>query len=143
MIGPFTMTPEILARITSARGLRDLSDAARHVLATTSETISPAERIKRARELREMANAVVDLVVLGEALGGASWEEITQALGRRDARTVVGEYEDAVAAWEAMPEDEQRAAAAGSEDLDAWYARHREDIDPAVESPITDLQNRR
>ncbi|MEU5748253.1 hypothetical protein ABZ804_22275 [Streptomyces sp. NPDC047726] len=137
------MTPEILARIVTARGMRDLSDAARHALATTSDTISPAERIEQARRLRQMANSIVDLVVLSEALGGASWEEITQALGRRDTGTVSGEYEDAVAAWQSMPEDEQQAAAEGSEDLDAWYSRHREDIDPTVESPITDLQNRR
>ncbi|MFE6185448.1 hypothetical protein ACFQ6U_13585 [Streptomyces sp. NPDC056465] len=137
------MTPEILARIVTARGMRDLSDAARNALAKTSDTISPAERIEQARELRQMANAIVDLVVLGEALGGASWEEITQALNRRDPGSVAGEYEGAVAEWQAMPEDERQAAAEGAEYLDAWFARHREDIDPAVERPVGDLHNRR
>lgn len=74
------MTPEILARIATARAARDLSDLARLALADTATTASPAERIERARRLRQVANEVVDLVVLAEALGGASWEEIAKAL---------------------------------------------------------------
>ncbi|MDV6291246.1 hypothetical protein R2F25_38190 [Streptomyces sp. UP1A-1] len=92
--------------------------------------------------LRQMANNIVDLVVLSEALGGASWEEITQAMNRRDADTVQGEYADSVAAWEAMPEDQMTAAAEGFEDLDRWYARHREDQDPELPTPVADLLNR-
>ncbi|MGW2550137.1 hypothetical protein [Streptomyces sp. NPDC001635] len=136
------MTPEILARITAARAARDLSDLARQAVGATAAPMSPAERIHAARRIRQMANELVDYAVLAEALAGASWEEITEALNRRDPRTVEGEYADAAADWQAMPEDEMTAAAEGTEDLDAWYGRHREDHDPAVESPITDLRNR-
>ncbi|MFE6639487.1 hypothetical protein ACFVFT_38765 [Streptomyces tendae] len=136
------MTPEILARIATARGYRDLSDLARQALASAAAPNSPAERIETARRLRQMANEIVDLVVLGEALGGASWEEITHALNRRDPGTVAREYADSVADWEAMPEDQMAAAAEGFEDLDDWYARHREDQDPELPTPVADLLNR-
>jgi hypothetical protein len=136
------MTPEILARITAARAARDLSDLARQAVGTTAESTSPAERIERARRLRLMANQVVDLIVLAEALGGADWPEITQALGRRDADTVGEEFADAVAEWSGLTEEAADAAAAGVEDLDAWYARHREDHDPDLEKPVADLLNR-
>lgn len=142
MIGPFHMTPEILARIATARGYRDLSDLARQALAATATTTSPTERIENARRLRQMVNEIVDLVVLGEALGGAPWEEITQALNRRDPGTVEREYADSVADWEALPEEQMAAAAEGSEDLDRWYARHREDQDPELTTPVADLLNR-
>src|SRR4051794_20958818 len=81
MIGPF-MRPEILARIAAARAARDLSDLARQAVGATSETISSTERIQRARRLRQMVNEYVDLVVLGEALTGADWQEISKALNR-------------------------------------------------------------
>ncbi|MFF4902289.1 hypothetical protein [Streptomyces sp. NPDC001068] len=136
------MEPEILARITTARAARDLSDLARQTVATTAETTSPADRILQARRLRQLANEIVDRVVLAEALGGASWQEITEALNRQDPDTVRGEYEDAVAEWEAMPEDQKAAAADGLEALDAWYKRHREDQDPKLATPVADLLNR-
>ncbi|MEE1764432.1 hypothetical protein [Streptomyces sp. SP18BB07] len=141
MIGP-TMTPEILARITTARAARDLSDLARQALATTAENTSVTERIKTARRLRQLANEFVDRVVLAEALAGADWTEIAKALNRRDPGTVEGEYADAVAEWSAFTEAEADEAAAGVEDLDAWYARHREDHDPDLEKPVADLMNR-
>lgn len=137
------MTPEILARITAARAARDLSDLARQAVGTTAETISPGERIQNARRLRKMANDIVDLVVLAEALAGADWREITDALSpRMDPGTVEEEYADAVAEWAATTEAEADEAATGLEDLDAWYARHREDHDPHVEKPVADLLNR-
>ncbi|CAM5235227.1 hypothetical protein [Streptomyces griseomycini] len=137
------MTPEILARIATARALRDLSDLARQEVAATAEPLSPAERIRRARRLRQMTNEIIDRVVLAEALAGASWEEIAGALGLRDPGTVEREYAEDVAEWAALPEDEMEAEAEGAEDLDAWYARHREDHDPTAPSPVTDLLNRR
>jgi hypothetical protein len=136
------MTPEILARITAARAARDLSDLARQAVGTTAENISATERIQNARRLRQMANEFVDLIVLAEGLVGAEWAEITQALGRGDATTVEGEYADAVAEWSALAEAEADEAGAGAEDLDAWYARHREDHDPDLEKPVADLLNR-
>ncbi|MFI5990303.1 hypothetical protein ACIBAC_00415 [Streptomyces sp. NPDC051362] len=136
------MTPEILARITTARAAHDLSDLARQAVAATAETTDPAERIIQARRLRQLANEVVDRVVLAEALGGASWQEITDALNRQDADTVRREYEDAVAQWNAMSEEEKAAAAEGFEDVDRWYARHREDYDPPLSTPVADLLNR-
>ncbi|MFG2408733.1 hypothetical protein ACGFR8_31205 [Streptomyces brevispora] len=143
MIGP-TMTPEILARITAARAARDLSDLARQAVGTTAETISPAERIRSARRLRKMANDLVDLVVLAEALAGADWPEITGALSPRlDPDTVKEEYAESVAEWAATTEAEAEEAGAGLEDLDSWYARHREDHDPDLEKPVADLLNRR
>ncbi|MGA5127748.1 hypothetical protein ACPCAG_31155 [Streptomyces pseudogriseolus] len=134
------MRPEILARIAAARAARDLSDLARQAVGTTAETTSPSERIRRARELRQMVNAYVDLVVLGEALAGADWQEISGALNRRDPATVEAEYADAVAEWSALPES--AAEDEGVEDLDDWYARHREDHDPDLEKPVADLLNR-
>ncbi|MFC9280947.1 hypothetical protein [Streptomyces collinus] len=135
------MTPEILARITAARAARDLSDLARQAVGTTAETISPAERIRRARELRQMVNAYVDLVVLSEALAGADWQEIAAALSpQRDPETVRAEYADAVAEWSGFAEAD--ADDEGVEGLDAWYARHREDHDPDLEKPVADLLNR-
>lgn len=137
------MTPEILARITAARAARDLSDLARQAVGATAETISPGERIQNARRLRKMANDIVDLVVLAEALAYADWREITAAVSpRMDPGAVEEEYADAVAEWAATTEAEADAAAAGFEDLDAWYARHREDHDPHVEKPVADLLNR-
>lgn len=135
------MTPEILARITAARAARDLSDLARQALGATAENISTTERIEKARRLRQMANEFVDLVVLAEALAGAGWPEIAQALNRRDPVTVEGEYADAVAEWSTLTEAEGDEGA-GAEDLDAWYARHREDHDPDLEKPVADLLNR-
>ncbi|MGW2496281.1 hypothetical protein ACWCV2_17485 [Streptomyces pseudogriseolus] len=134
------MRPEILARIAAARAARDLSDLARQAVGTTAETTGPSERIRRARELRQMVNAYVDLVVLGEALAGADWQEISGALNRRDPATVEAEYADAVAEWSALPES--AAEDEGVEDLDDWYARHREDHDPDLEKPVADLLNR-
>lgn len=136
------MTPEILARIATARAARDLSDLARQAVATTAETTSPTERIHRARELRELANQLVDLVALAEAFGGASWDEITEALGRRDPGTVEREFADAVAEWGGKSEADLERRAAGYEALDEWYARHREDQDPEVSTPVADLLNR-
>ncbi|MYW67118.1 hypothetical protein GTY65_24060 [Streptomyces sp. SID8379] len=133
------MTPENLARLASARAHRDLSDLARQGVGAISETATPAERIAAARHLRVMVNELVDLVVLGEALGGASWEEISQALKRRDPGTVEGEYEEAVAEWKAAPASAYEGAEGDARDLDAWYRRHREDFDPAAESPVSDL----
>ncbi|MFJ4880082.1 hypothetical protein ACIP93_33410 [Streptomyces sp. NPDC088745] len=136
------MTPEILARITTARAARDLSDLARQSVASTAAAINPAERLQNARRLRQMATQLVDTLVLAEALGGTSWEEITEALGRRDPGTVAREYAEDVAGWEAMPEGQMVAAAEGFEDLDAWYVRHREDQDPELATPVADLLNR-
>lgn len=141
------MTPEILARIATARAARDLSDLARQEVAATAEPLSSAERIRKARRLRQMANELVDRVVLAEALAGASWEEIAAALGPkglgRDPGTVEREYAEDVAEWAARSEEEMEAEAEGAGDLDAWYDLHREDHDPATASPVTDLLNRR
>ncbi|QOV40138.1 hypothetical protein IM697_18090 [Streptomyces ferrugineus] len=142
MIGPFHMTPEILARVASARAARDLSDLARQAVATTAQTASPTERIREARRLRELANQVVELVVLAEALGGASWEEITDALGRREPGTVEREFAEDVAEWGAKTEEELECAAEGHDAIDEWYARHREDQDPERPAPVADLLNR-
>ncbi|MER6109254.1 hypothetical protein [Streptomyces hirsutus] len=136
------MTPEILARITAARAARDLSDLARQAVGTTAETTSTAERIETARRLRHMANQIVDLVVLAEALAGAEWSEITEALGRIEPGTVKAEYADAVAEWSSLTEAEATESAADIEDMDAWYARHREDHDPDLEKPVANLLNR-
>jgi hypothetical protein len=136
------MTPEILARIATARAARDLSDLARQAVATTAETTSPTERIREARRLRELANQVVDLAVLAESFGGASWEEITAALGRREPGTVEREFAADVAEWGEKSEAELERAAEGYEALDEWYARHREDQDPEVSTPVADLLNR-
>lgn len=136
------MTPEILARIATARAARDLSDLARLALADTATTASPAERIERARRLRQVANEVVDLVVLAEALGGASWEEIAKALSRQDPGTVEREFAADVAEWSSQSEAELERAAEGSGALDEWYARHREEQDPMIPTPVADLLNR-
>lgn len=135
------MTPEILARITAARAARDLSDLARQTVGTTAETISPAERIRNARRLRKMANDIIDRVVLAEALAGAEWPEITAALGRLDPATVQDEYAEALNEWRSYGDDTDEEVV-GVEDLDAWYARHREDHDPDLEKPVADLLNR-
>ncbi|MCD9903233.1 hypothetical protein LUR56_31275 [Streptomyces sp. MT29] len=137
------MTPEILARITAARAARDLSDLCRQAVGTTAEAGSPAERIESARRLRKMANDYVDYIVLAEALAGADWDEITSALRRASPSSVAAEYADAVAEWAALTEAESEQAAAGLEELDAWYARHREDHDPDRQKPVADLLNRR
>lgn len=134
------MNPEIQARIAAARAARDLSDLARQAVGTTAETTSATERIQRARQLRQMVNGYVDRVVLAEALAGADWQEITEALNRRDPTTVEEEYADAVAEWSAFSEVD--AEDEGAQDLDDWYARHREDHDPDLEKPVADLLNR-
>jgi hypothetical protein len=141
MMGPI-MKPEILARITAGRAARDISDLARQAVGTTAEPMSPTERIETVRRMRQMVNAYLDTVVLAEALAGASWTEITQALGRRDPGTVEEEYAQALAEWDSFTEDEADEAAGDAEDLDAWYARHCEDHDPDLEKPVADLLNR-
>ncbi|MFE4575743.1 hypothetical protein [Streptomyces chartreusis] len=136
------MTPEILARIATARAARDLSDLARQFVATTAQPANPTERIRRARELRELVNQLVGLTVLAEAFGGASWEEITAALGRQDSDTVEREFAEDVAEWGGKSEEELQRAAEGHDALDKWYARHREDQDPEGSTPVADLFNR-
>ncbi|MGP4048279.1 hypothetical protein [Streptomyces sp. 2A115] len=142
MIGPFHMTPEILARIATARAARDLSDLARLLLADTATATSSPQRIEKARRLRQVANEVVDLVVLAEVLAGASWDEITEALGRRDPGTVEREFAEDVAEWSSKSEEELERAAEGYPALDKWYGRHREDQDPELSTPVADLLNR-
>ncbi|MEU6460352.1 hypothetical protein [Streptomyces sp. NPDC046976] len=137
------MTPEILARIATARAARDLSDLARQTVAAIAQPSSPAERIEQARLLRKLAGDVVDLVVLAEALSGTSWEEIANALRRLDPDTVEGEFAQDVADWSSMPEAALARGAEGFEALDAWYARHREDPDPELPTPVADLLNPR
>lgn len=137
------MTPEILARIAVARAARDLSDLARQAVGTTAQPASTAERIEQARRLRNLAGDIVDLVVLAEALGGASWEEITEALHRLDPGTVEREFAEDVAEWSNTPEEQLQRAADGHDALDEWYAQHREDQDPSLETPVADLLNRR
>ncbi|MET8696816.1 hypothetical protein ABZV65_30250 [Streptomyces bauhiniae] len=131
------MTPEILARVSAARTARDLSDLARQALGAAAEDSTPAERIEQARRLRMMAVQYVDRIVLAEALGGAGWDELAVALGRRDPDTVEEDYADAVTEW-AEDADAPRAAD-GYEALDAWYERHREDHDPQTSTPVADL----
>ncbi|MFG2141816.1 hypothetical protein [Streptomyces sp. NPDC048650] len=133
------MNSESLAHVASARAHRDLSDLARQGVGGISSGASTRERIEEARRLRVLANELVDLVVLGEVLCGASWEEITQALHRRDAGTVQAEYEDAVREWEATPAEAFDGLDGDARDLDAWYRQHREDTDPPAEDPVFDL----
>ncbi|MFD9394956.1 hypothetical protein ACFWBB_30785 [Streptomyces sp. NPDC060000] len=136
------MTPEILARIATARAARDLSDLARQFVATTAQPTNPTERIRKARELRELVNQLVDLTVLAEAFGGAPWEDVTAALGRQDPGTVKREFADDIAEWGGKSEEELERGAAGHEAIDEWYARHREDLDPEASTPVDDLLNR-
>ncbi|MEU5425537.1 hypothetical protein AB0H73_08000 [Streptomyces olivoreticuli] len=133
------MTSENLARLAAARAHRDLSDLARQGVGGISSAAGACERIEAARRLRVMVNELLDLVVLGEALGGEPWEELTRALHRRDAGTVRAEYDEAVTQWEAVPATELQGAEADARDLDAWYRRHREDADPPAENPVSDL----
>ncbi|MGA5135162.1 hypothetical protein ACPCTO_35830 [Streptomyces olivoreticuli] len=84
-------------------------------------------------------NELFDLVVLGEALSGEPWEEITRSLCRRDVETVRAEYDEAVAQWEAVPATALQGAEVDARGLDAWYRQHREDTDPPAENPASDL----
>ncbi|MGC5042519.1 hypothetical protein ACLQ16_04280 [Streptomyces albidoflavus] len=133
------MTPETLARLAVARAHRDLSDLARQGVGGSSSGAGARERIESARRLRVMVNELVDLVVLGEALGGTSWEEITRALRRMDAATVRAEYEDAVSEWRGTPAGQAQKAIDEARGLDAWYRQHREDADPSAGNPVSDL----
>ncbi|WP_370419025.1 hypothetical protein AB8O64_11260 [Streptomyces sp. QH1-20] len=133
------MTSENLARLAAARAHRDLSDLARQGVGDISSVTGACERIEAARRLRVMVNELLDLVVLGEALGGEPWEEITRALRRRDAETVRVEYAEAVNQWKAAPATALYGAKGDAEDLDAWYRRHREDADPLAANPVSDL----
>jgi hypothetical protein len=142
MIGP-AMTPEILARIAAARAARDLADLARQAVGTAAETSSVTERILAARRLRKVAADIMDLTVLAEVLAGAGWIEVTEAMGRLDPGTVEAEFKDAVAEWGGFTDEAMEAAVSDIEGLDAWYARHREDHDPAARKPVADLLHRR
>ncbi|MEU1311072.1 hypothetical protein ABZ419_19580 [Streptomyces cinnamoneus] len=133
------MTSENLARLAVARAHRDLSDLARQGVGSISSAAGTRERIEAARRLRVMVNELLDLVVLGEALDGEQWEEITSALRRRDVETVRAEYAEAVTQWQAVPATAIQGAEGDARDLDAWYRRHREDADPPVENPVSDL----
>ncbi|MCX4677593.1 hypothetical protein OG413_20185 [Streptomyces sp. NBC_01433] len=135
------MDPETLARLAATRAHRDLSDLARQGVGSISSGPGVGERIEAARRLRVLVNELVDLVVLSEALGGASWEEITRALRRLGAGTVQAEYEEAVREWRAGPAERQ-VAVDDARDLDTWYLRHREDTDPPVEKPASELLQR-
>ncbi|OEJ21004.1 hypothetical protein [Streptomyces subrutilus] len=136
------MTPEILARITAARAARDLSDLARQVVGASATPATPADRLIAARRLRQLANALVDYTVVAEALSGTSWESMAAALSRHDAATLQGEYEDSVEDWAALDAGVLDEGAQSAPDLDAWYLRHREDADPAGETPVSDLLDR-
>ncbi|MFE0058645.1 hypothetical protein [Streptomyces sp. NPDC059003] len=132
------MASATVARLVAARAHRDLSDLARLGVGTISSEQSCRERIEAARRLRVLANELVDLVVLAEALGGATWQEITKALQRRDAATVQAEYEDDVQEWQSAPA-EPFDGIDDAQGLDAWYRVHREDSDPPAENPVSDL----
>lgn len=97
------------------------------------------ERIEAARRLRVLVDELVDLVVLGEALSGTSWEDITQALHRRDAATVQAEYEDAVNEWRRVPAEGFEGDDSDARTLDAWCQAHREVTDPSAKNPVSDL----
>ncbi|RZU28185.1 hypothetical protein EV284_6351 [Streptomyces sp. BK022] len=131
------MTPEILARVSAARTVRDLSDLARQTLGAIAEDSTPAERIDQARRLRLLAVEYVDRIVLAEALGGTGWEDLAAALGRRDPDTVEADYADDVAEWSAATD--AGSVLDGYEALDAWYDRHREDHDPQTSTPVRNL----
>ncbi|GHG80125.1 hypothetical protein [Streptomyces griseocarneus] len=133
------MTSENLARLAAARAHRDLSDLARQGVGSISSAVVARERIEAARRLRVMVNDLLDLVVLGEALGGEPWEEITCALCRRDVGAVRAEYDDAITQWQAVPATALHGVVGDARDLDAWYRRHREDTDPPAENPVSDL----
>ncbi|MGI5337642.1 hypothetical protein ACQEVS_09725 [Streptomyces sp. CA-181903] len=129
------MTPETLARLAAARAHRDLSDLARQGVGGIGCAAGARERIEAARRLRVTVTGLLDLVVLG----GEPWEGIARALCRRDVETVRAEYAEAVPYWQVAPATVLREAAGEARDLDAWYRRHREDIDPPVENPVFDL----
>ncbi|MFE7072543.1 hypothetical protein ACFU96_20930 [Streptomyces sp. NPDC057620] len=133
----------MLARIAAARADRDLSDYARQMVGITAVGAPAAECIRAARQMRLLATQIVDLTVLAERLAGASWQEITDALGRQDAAVVEDEYADAITEWQAKSEEQMKREAAGFPELDDWYVRHREDHDPHTSTPVADLLNRR
>ncbi|MGG2460110.1 hypothetical protein ACO0M4_09870 [Streptomyces sp. RGM 3693] len=133
------MTPETVARLTVVRAYRDLSNLARHGVGNSLSGAGARERIEEARRLRVLANALVDLVVLSEALAGTPWQVITQALNRSDAETVQGEYAEAVTAWQAVPAEAFEGIGGDARDLDTWYRAHRDDSDPVAQNPASDL----
>lgn len=136
------MTPEMLARITAARGCRDLSDLARQEVGTTAAPADPAARLMGARRLRVLANEIVDRIVVAEALAGTPWSEIADALGR-DRGTLEAEYGESVEEWRSLTEAEAEAAAGDVAALDSWYVRHQEEGDPTADNPVGELLNRR
>lgn len=135
------MTPEILARITAARAARDLSDLSRQAVGCTAAPARPEERLIAARRLRQLANAVVEYTALAEALAGTPWESLAEALNRRDPATLQAEYAESLAEWTALDRDSLAEGMREAGGLDAWYARHLEDGDPASETPVSDLLN--
>ncbi|GGW95359.1 hypothetical protein [Streptomyces noursei] len=133
------MTPETLVRLAVVRAYRDLSDLARYGVGNINSSAGARERIEEARRLRVLANELVDLVVLSEALADTSWQVITQALNRRDAETVQCEYAEAITEWRAAPAEAYEGIDGDARDLDTWYRAHRDDSDPVAENPASDL----
>jgi hypothetical protein len=123
--------------VAAASAAREVADYARDIVGTASDTISTRERIHGARRLRLLALEVLDRSVIAEALSGASWAEIADAL-LLDEATARARYEEAVATWADPQSAEQRGPGeAGDPDvggtaagLDLWWERHRDAHDP-------------
>lgn len=133
---------EARLRVASAAAAREAVDQAR-VFAATAATAGPADHLRAARELRLATVAVVDLSVLLMLVRGASWDEVTRALGRGDEGTVRAYYDPLLRAWgsgdphagvtvldRTAPFRADTDPLTTAHLLDQWLARTAEPFDP-------------
>ena len=121
---------EARLRVASVAAAREVVDSAR-AFAAAAATSDPAEHLRAARELRLATVAVVDLSALLMLAHGASWADVTRALGRGDEPTVRAYYGPLLRAWEAG------GTSAGGVVLDRT-APFRADSDPLTTAHLLD-----
>lgn len=129
------------ARLAFAVALRESADYARGLIADVGTEHMPGELIRNTRRLRLLDLSALDRAVLIEALSGASWECIAEALvmpvgeARRKYEPVVALWRQELDAGEVdatiygdlttgLRHDHDPEGTAVS--VDAWYNRHME-----------------
>lgn len=132
------------AQLSLAQGVRDLADHARGVVGDVLVPMTAGERIRSVRELRIIAQAMVDRTVILEALSGSTWAEIADAFGLPDGE-LKRRYGSTVDMWRAgQPVNDFTTSIAGdlvvgtlddpdpagtAQSIDQWYARHADPWD--------------
>lgn len=145
----------VRARVSLAVAAQEAADLSRGVVGDVSTPMSAVERIRKARRVRLVSLTVVDRAVLAVLSEGASWEEVAEGLGYRDApgetaverakrihgptwdQWLLGDLDDDADFGDygiGLRGDNDMAGTAAT--LDQWYVRHADYLEPDA-APVT------